>query len=401
MTDVPIPQIGESIKTVFISRWIAKAGQAVTAGESILELDSDKASMEVPAPVSGVLTETLAEEGDEIEIGAIVARIDTDAAADAPAEDASNGKAESAPSKAVEAPKASDGSTRAGPAARQAATKEGVAIDGVQGTGPRGRVTTQDVDKASKPAPAAAKAPSAPSAPVDNSARVERVAMTPLRRTIARRLVEAQQTAAMLTTFNEVDMSNVMELRKRYQDQFVKRHDTKLGFMSFFVKAAIEGLKEFPAVNAEIDGTDILYKNYYNIGIAVSGPKGLVVPVLREADKLSFAGVELGIKDLAVKARDNKLRLDDFQDGTFTITNGGIFGSMMSTPILNAPQVAILGMHNIVDRPVVVDGQVVVRPMMYLAVSYDHRIIDGREAVSFLVRIKDCIENPDRILLEV
>ena len=399
MTDVPIPQIGESIKTVFISRWIAKAGQAVTAGESILELDSDKASMEVPAPVSGVLTETLAEEGDEIEIGAIVARIDADASAQP--EQEAPAKAEP---KAAEA--ASNGSdTRAGPAARQAATKEGVALNGVQGTGPRGRVTTQDVDKAAKPAPAAAKAPpkapAAPSAPVDNSARVERVPMTPLRRTIARRLVEAQQTAAMLTTFNEVDMSKVMELRSRYQDNFVKRHDTKLGFMSFFVKAAIEGLKEFPAVNAEIDGNDVLYKNYYNIGIAVSGPKGLVVPVLREADKLSFAGVELGIKDLAVKARDNKLRLEDFQDGTFTITNGGIFGSMMSTPVLNAPQVGILGMHNILDRPMVVDGQVVVRPMMYLALSYDHRIIDGREAVSFLVRIKDCIENPQRILLDM
>ena len=225
--------------------------------------------------------------------------------------------------------------------------------------------------------------------------------MSPLRRTIARRLVEAQQTAAMLTTFNEVDMSEIMATRKRYQDQFVKRHGIKLGFMSFFVKATIEALKEFPAVNAEIDGTDMVYKNYYNIGVAVSGSKGLVVPVIRDADRLSFAETEKAIGALAGKARDNKLSIADFQDGTFTISNGGVFGSMMSTPILNPPQVGILGMHNILQRPVGVNGEVVLRPMMYLALSYDHRIIDGREAVSFLVRIKECIENPERILIEV
>ena len=225
--------------------------------------------------------------------------------------------------------------------------------------------------------------------------------MSPLRRTIARRLVEAQNTAAMLTTFNEVDMTAVMELRKAYQDGFVKRNGIKLGFMSFFVKAVIEALKEFPAVNAEIDGNDIIYKNYYNIGVAVSGPRGLVVPVVRNADQLSFAQTELAIADLAGKARDNKLKIEDFQDGTFTLSNGGIFGSMMSTPILNPPQVGILGMHNIVQRPVGINGEIVLRPMMYLAMSYDHRIIDGREAVSFLVRIKQCIEDPRRILLEV
>ena len=225
--------------------------------------------------------------------------------------------------------------------------------------------------------------------------------MSPLRRTIARRLVEAQNTAAMLTTFNEVDMAPVMALRKEYQDRFVKRHGIKLGFMSFFVKAAIEALKEFPSVNAEIDGTDIIYKNYYNIGVAVSGPKGLVVPVVRNADQLSFAQTELAIGELAGKAKNNKLRIEDFQDGTFTLSNGGIFGSMMSTPILNPPQVGILGMHNIIERPVGVNGEIVLRPMMYLAMSYDHRIIDGREAVSFLVRIKDCIEDPQRMLLEV
>ncbi|MCB9675363.1 MAG: 2-oxoglutarate dehydrogenase complex dihydrolipoyllysine-residue succinyltransferase [Alphaproteobacteria bacterium] len=395
MIDVPIPQIGESITHVFVSRWIVQPGQAVTEGQGILELDSDKASMEVPAPASGVLAETLADEGDEIAIGAVVARIDpSGSVGDAPA-----AAVEAAP---AEAP-AAKGATRAGPAARQAANEKGVDLDTVKGTGPRGRVTSKDVEGAgSKPAaakPAAAK-PAAPAA-TQPSGQIERVPMTPLRRTIARRLVEAQQTAAMLTTFNEVDMSAIFDIRKRYQDRFVEKYGIKLGFMSFFLKAAIEALKEFPAVNAEIDGDDILYKNFYHIGVAVSGPKGLVVPVIRDADRLSFSGTELAIREMAVRARDNKLRLDDFKDGTFTISNGGVFGSMMSTPILNPPQVGILGMHNIVERPVVVDGQIVVRPMMYLALSYDHRIIDGREAVSFLVRIKQCVEDPERILLEV
>jgi len=386
MIDVPIPQIGESITHVFISRWIVQPGQPVKEGEGILELDSDKASMEVPSPVSGVLTETLAEEGDEIAIGAVVARIDetaTVAEASAPVAESS-------------APSAD---TRAGPAARQAAQEKGVDLGSVTGTGPRGRVTSADVNSVGTEAPAPAAVP-AP-APVDTGALTERVKMTPLRRTIARRLVEAQQTAAMLTTFNEVDMSAIMAIRKQYQDQFVKKYGIKLGFMSFFLKAVIDALKEFPAVNAEIDGDHILYKNFYNIGVAVSGAKGLVVPVIRDADRLSFAGTELAIKEVAVRARDNKLRLDDFKDGTFTISNGGIFGSMMSTPILNPPQVGILGMHNIVQRPVVVDGEITIRPMMYLALSYDHRIIDGREAVSFLVRIKQCVEDPERILLEV
>jgi 2-oxoglutarate dehydrogenase E2 component (dihydrolipoamide succinyltransferase) len=402
MTDVPIPQIGESITHAFVSRWIAKKGDAVQAGDNLLEIDTDKASMEVPSPVSGVLVELLAEEGDEIEIGAVFARIDENGTAasstDSEGDDGKTAAPEMDDSTDKTPDTKEDGSTRAGPAARRGASEAGVDISTVEGTGPRGRVTSSDVKKAGQPSSTAAPAPSAP---VDNGARTERVAMTPLRRTIARRLVEAQQTAAMLTTFNEVDMSRVMAVRKQYQERFVARYDIKLGFMSFFVKACIEGLKQFPAVNAEIDGTDILYKNYYNIGIAVSGKKGLVVPVLRDADQLSFAGVEQGIKDLAGKARSNKLRLDDFKDGTFTITNGGIFGSMMSTPILNAPQVGILGMHNIVERPVVVDGEIVVRPMMYLALSYDHRIIDGKEAVSFLVRVKECIENPERMLFEV
>jgi len=390
MVDVTIPQIGESITSVFIARWLKKPGEAVAEGDPLFEVDSDKASMEVPAPTKGVLTETLAEEGDEIDIGAVVARIDE--TAEAPEPEAAAPEAEEADEPTSE--------VRAGPAARQQAKKGGVDLGSVTGTGPRGRVTSGDVRGAK--APAASKAPApAPAAPASVGPRTERVPMSPLRRTIARRLVEAQNTAAMLTTFNEVDMTAVMEVRKAYQDRFVKKHGIKLGFMSFFVKAAIEALKEFPAVNAEIDGNDIIYKNYYNIGVAVSGPRGLVVPVVRNADQLSFAQTELAIADLATKARDNKLRIEDFQDGTFTLSNGGIFGSMMSTPILNPPQVGILGMHNIVQRPVGIDGEIVLRPMMYLAMSYDHRIIDGKEAVSFLVRIKDCIEDPQRILLEV
>ncbi len=412
MIDVPIPQIGESITHVYVSRWIVQPGQAVKEGDGILELDSDKASMEVPAPASGVLAETLAEEGDEIEIGAVVARIDENATAEDSGSDSSEssddaddsddsgdseGDGSEASSDTGSSRKASsDGPTRAGPAARQAAGEKGVDLDSVKGSGPRGRVLRKDVTSASTEGRVQADA-----GPQDTSARTERVKMTPLRRTIARRLVEAQQTAAMLTTFNEVDMTAVMAMRKRYQEQFVEKFDIKVGFMSFFVKAVIEGLKQYPAVNAEIDDDHILYKNFYNIGVAVSGPKGLVVPVIRDVDQMSFAGVEQAIREVAIRARDNKLRLDDFKGGTFTISNGGVFGSMMSTPILNPPQVGILGMHNIVQRPVVVDGKIEARPMMYLALSYDHRIIDGREAVSFLVRVKECIEDPQRMLLEV
>lgn len=399
MIDVVVPQIGESITVVYINSWMKKPGEAIAEGESLLEVDSDKATLEVPSPVSGVLVECLVDVEDEVAIGAIVARIDETATAGDSAPEKSGSTAAAAPESSE------DSEVRAGPAARREAGERGVDLNGVSGTAKHGRVTREDVERAaSGSAPAAAKAPAAPaapSAPADNSVRQERVPMTRLRRTIAKRLVEAQQEAAMLTTFNEVDMSAVMDLRKQWQDNFVKRHGHKIGFMSFFVKATIEALKEYPAVNAEIDGTDIVYKNYYNIGVAVSGPKGLMVPVLRDADRLSFSGVETGIMELANKARDNKITPDDFADGTFTISNGGIFGSMMSTPILNRPQVGILGMHNIVKRAVVVNDQIVIRPMMYLALSYDHRIIDGKEAVSFLVRIKECIENPERILLEV
>jgi 2-oxoglutarate dehydrogenase E2 component (dihydrolipoamide succinyltransferase) len=389
MVDVVIPRIGESIQTVFVSKWKKQVGEAVAEGEPLVELDSDKASMEVPSPASGVLVERLVPDGAEIAIGAVFARVDETATAAAPAAAAPAGRAAD--------------EVRAGPAARAEAHQKGVDLASVPGTGPRGRVTTTDVRGSGAPAPVAkpAAAPPAPVAPVDRSARTERVPMSPLRRTIARRLVEAQQTAAMLTTFNEVDMSRILALRKQYQDRFVEKYGIKLGFMSFFVKAAIEALKEFPAVNAEIDGDAIVYKHFYDIGVAVSGPKGLVVPVVRDADRLSFSETEQAIAALAVKAKENKLKLEDFEGGTFTISNGGVFGSLMSTPILNPPQVGILGMHATQERPVGVDGRIELRPMMYLALSYDHRIIDGREAVSFLVRIKQCVENPERILLEV
>jgi len=335
----------------------------------------------------------------------VVARIEEGAVASAPAAATPAPDASPAPAAPAE-----DGRASSGPAARQLAQQKGVDIAGVAGSGSRGRVLSQDVaaaagstaaaSSAPAPAPVAAKpAPRAPAAPVGE--RVERVAMSPLRRTIARRLVESKQTTAMLTTFNEVDLSAVKALRKQYQEGFVARHGIKLGFMSFFIKAAVEALKEFPAVNAEIDGNHILYKKYYNIGVAVSTPKGLTVPVIRDADQLTFAGIEGTISELGGRARNNKLTLADFQDGTFTISNGGVFGSMMSTPILNPPQVGILGMHAIQDRPVGVNGQIVLRPMMYLALSYDHRIIDGKEAVSFLVRIKQLVEAPERLLLEV
>jgi 2-oxoglutarate dehydrogenase E2 component (dihydrolipoamide succinyltransferase) len=397
MIDLTIPRIGESITTVFVARWLKKPGDAVAEGESVVELDSDKASMEVPSPASGVLAEQLAEEGAEIDVGAVVARIDeTRTAADSGADNGAGASPAADPAGAE--------GVRAGPAARQAAQEAGVDLSELQGTGPRGRVTRDDVQRARAPTtPSAPSAPSPPPpSPVPQGAdATQRVPMSPLRRTIARRLVEAQQTAAMLTTFNEIDMSAVMALRKRYQDRFVERYGTKLGFMSFFVKATLEALKTFPAVNAEIDGTDVIYKRFYNIGVAVSGPKGLVVPVVRDADRLSFAEVEVSIGRLAQKARDNQLRIEDFEGGTFTISNGGVFGSLMSTPILNPPQVGILGMHTIQQRPVGVDGRIELRPMMYVAMSYDHRIIDGREAVSFLVRIKDCVEDPERMLIEV
>lgn len=401
-TAVVVPVIGESITTAILASWAVKVGATVSAGQTLFTVDSDKASLEVPAPSAGVLVETLAKEGDEVRIGGTVGWIAAAGAA-----------AAVAPSAPAEAPRA-EKAAQTGPAARQAAASAGVDIQSVTGSGRGGRVTSADVAaeaaKGAAPAPAApapvASAPAPAAISVRAVGRTERVPMSRLRQTIARRLVEAQHTAAMLTTFNEVDMSQLMALRTQYQDRFVKRYGLKLGFMSFFVKAVIEALKEFPAVNAEIDESDpkkleIVYKHFYNIGVAVSTDKGLMVPVLRDADQLSFAATEGAIGELAKRGRDGKLTPEDFADGTFTITNGGVFGSLMSTPILNRPQVGILGMHAVKDRPIAVNGQVVIRPMMYLALSYDHRIIDGREAVSFLVRVKELVENPERILLEV
>ena len=393
-TELKIPQVGESIPSVFIAGFAVSVGDYVSAGDTVLEIDSDKASMGVPSPVSGVVTELIGDDGDEVEIGTVVARIDeSQAKGDAPAV--------AAPA-VPDVSDVSDGSPGgpAGPAARQAASEKGVDLTTVAGTGKRGRILSSDVDGGQQAA-AVANGGMAQPAPAPSERRVERVKMSPLRRTIARRLVQAQQEAALLTTFNEVDMSGILALRKSYQDAFVKKNGFKLGFMPFFVKACVEALKEFPATNAEIDGNEILYKRYYNIGVAVSGPKGLTVPVLRDADRLSMAQTEGGIRELATRARDNELTMDDFKDGTFTISNGRVFGSLMSTPIINPPQVAILGMHAMQQRPVAVGNNIELRPMMYLALSYDHRIIDGREAVSFLVRVKQLVEAPERILLEV
>jgi len=390
VTELVIPQVGESITVVYIARWFVQPGEAVVEGEPVLEIDSDKATLEVPAVCNGVLLEQLAQDGDEVPIGALIARIDETATA-APKATATEA-----------APAAAESTSAAGPAARQAAHQAGVQLSSVEGSGRRGRILSQDVGAAKSTTEVVARGgQKAPPTPPPSENRVERVRMTPLRRTIARRLVEAQQTAAILTTFNEVDMGRVMGLRKRYQEQFVERYGIKLGFMSFFVKATIEALKRHPAVNAEIDGDEFLFKRYYNIGVAVSGPKGLTVPVVRDADRLSFAETEQAIRELALRARDNKLTLDDFKDGTFTISNGGVFGSLMSTPILNPPQVGILGMHAINQRPVAHEGGIALRPMMYLALSYDHRIIDGREAVGFLKTIKELVEAPERVLLEV
>jgi 2-oxoglutarate dehydrogenase E2 component (dihydrolipoamide succinyltransferase) len=390
--NIEVPKIGESVATVFVAQWLCKPGDAVRAGDPVVEVDSDKASMEIPAPVDGILMEALAEEGEEVAVGVVIGRIDdtVTVASEKPAAKEGGAKETAADSPSE---------VRAGPAARQLASQEGVDLNGVEGSGKHGRVLSDDVRKAASQS-VEVQAP-AESTPAPQVQRIERVPMTPMRRTIARRLVQAQQTAAMLTTFNEVDLTEVMALRKRYQEKFVAKYGIKLGFMSFFVKAAIDALKAHPAVNAEIDGNDILYKRFYNVGVAVSTKRGLTVPVVKDADLLSFAETEQAIAKLAVKARDGKLVPADFRDGTFTISNGGVFGSLSSTPILNPPQVGILGMHSIQTRPVGRNGEIVLRPMMNLALSYDHRIIDGREAVGFLVRIKELVESPERMLIEI
>jgi 2-oxoglutarate dehydrogenase E2 component (dihydrolipoamide succinyltransferase) len=399
-----VPPLGESVREATLGIWKRVEGDHVEADEPLVEVESEKATLEVPSPGAGVLRKILRKAGDTVAVGEVIAEIDQVAAgAPAPAATSGNGHGAAAPDA---------GELRAGPAARKAIVDSGLAAKDVKGTGRGGRVSNQDVARAldaresaveivaKQAVPELIDVPAEKSAPVDIS-RERVVPMSPLRRTVARRLVEAQHNAAILTTFNEIDMTAVLALRERYQDRFVKLHGLKLGFTSFFVKAAIDALKAFPAVNAEIRGTDILYKDHYDIGVAVGGGKGLVVPVVRDADRLSFAELEKTVGELAVRARDNKLTMKELEGGTFTISNGGVYGSLLSTPILNPPQSGILGLHAIQKRPVVVDGQIAIRSMMYVALSYDHRLIDGREAVQFLVRVKECVEDPERILLEV
>jgi 2-oxoglutarate dehydrogenase E2 component (dihydrolipoamide succinyltransferase) len=397
-TEIRVPVLGESVTEAIIGKWFKKPGDAVTADEPLVELETDKVTLEVNAPASGVLAEVSAKDGETVEVGALLGQIaEGEGAVAKPAAK----EAAPAPAAKSEAPK-SGSAMPASPAAAKIAADKGIDTAAVTGSGKRGQVLKDDVLKAAAapaatPAPAQVRAP----APADDASREERVPMSRLRQTIARRLKDAQNTAAMLTTFNEVDMTEVMAMRARYKDLFEKKHGAKLGFMGFFVKACVQALQEIPAVNAEIDGSDIIYKNYYHIGIAVGTDKGLVVPVVRDSDALNIAGIEKSISDFGRRARDGQLKIDEMMGGTFTITNGGIYGSLMSTPILNAPQSGILGMHKIQDRPVVVNGKVEVRPMMYLALSYDHRIVDGKEAVTFLVRVKEALEDPARLVLEL
>lgn len=408
-TELKVTEVGESVSEVEIGRWLVKEGEAVTADQPVVELETDKVNVELPAPVSGALVKILLQAGDTASVGDVIAHIEEGAAGSAPSGDAEAAPAKETESAAEPAKAESSGDAKIMPAAQTLLDQNGLKASDVAATGPGGRLLKEDVlkhieGKSNAPAVAASSAPTP--APVPSGDRDEEVVkMTPLRRTIAKALVNAQQTAALLTTFNEVDMTNVMAMRKQYQDQFVKKHGLKLGFMSFFVKASIEALKAFPAVNAEIRDDHVVYKNYYDIGIAIGGGKGLVVPVLRNAERLSFAGVEKSIGAYAVKAKENKLAMSDLTGGSFTITNGGVYGSLLSTPIVNPPQSGVLGMHGIVRRPIAVGEPgketVEVRPMMYIALTYDHRIVDGREAVTFLKSIKEAIEDPARMLIEV
>ncbi|MCT6823869.1 2-oxoglutarate dehydrogenase complex dihydrolipoyllysine-residue succinyltransferase [Bartonella apis] len=403
--EIRVPTLGESVTEATIGKWFKKVGDAVAMDEPLVELETDKVTVEVPSPVAGKLTEIVAKEGDNVEVGALLGSIEAGAAGNVASQPKPAQAAPSAPAPqpAASAPAAASGSMQPAPSAAKLMAENNLSAGQVDGSGKRGQVLKGDVlDALAKGISAAAPvaAPRAASQPQD-AAREERVRMTKLRQTIARRLKDAQNTMAMLTTFNEVDMSAIMDLRKRYKEMFEKKHGVKLGFMGFFTKAVCHALKEVPAVNAEIDGTDIIYKNYVNAGIAVGTAKGLVVPVVRDADQLSIAGIEKEIGRLGRLARDGKLAVADMQGGTFTITNGGVYGSLMSTPILNAPQSGILGMHAIKERAVVVNGEVVARPMMYLALSYDHRIVDGQEAVTFLVRVKECLEDPERLVIDL
>src|SRR5271165_1355831 len=406
--EIRVPTLGESITEATVGKWFKKAGEAVRADEPLVELETDKVTLEVNAPGAGVLSEIAAETGQTVAIGALLGQLSGGAAAAAAASTptpAPPAKA-AAPAPATAMPPA--------PSAAKIAAENRIDLDAIAGSGKRGQVLKGDVLAAPAgaasaapnvvalaPAPAPAPAPQPRVTTPDDGAREERVRMTKLRQTIARRLKDAQNIAAMLTTFNEVDMTEVMGMRARYKDAFEKKHGVKLGFMGFFVKACVQALKDVPAVNAEIDGADLVYKNYYHLGIAVGTEKGLIVPVVRDCDQLSVAGIEKAIADLGKRAREGQLKLEDLQGGAFTITNGGIYGSLMSTPILNAPQSGILGMHKIQERPVVAAGKIEIRPMMYLALSYDHRVVDGKEAVTFLVRVKEALEDPARLVLDL
>ncbi|WP_025896900.1 2-oxoglutarate dehydrogenase complex dihydrolipoyllysine-residue succinyltransferase [Sneathiella glossodoripedis] len=429
--EIRVPVLGESVTEATVGTWFKKAGDSVTKDEPLLELETDKVTLEVNATESGRLEEIIVAEGEDVEVGALLGHItagadgNTSAPAkkEEPKKEAPKAEAAPTPAPAKEAPAATapaaapsnNGPAEVLPAAQKLIDENNLDVGNIRGTGKDGRITKGDVLEAldnggKSPAPTASPTPAAPAAsetsapaagPRPEAEREERVKMTRLRKSIAQRLKDAQNTAAMLTTYNEVDLTNMLALRAEYKDRFEKKHGARLGFMSFFTKACVAALQELPAVNAEIEGDHIVYKNYYHIGVAVGTPNGLVVPVLRDADELSFAGIEKGIAELGRKARDGKLTMEDMQGGTFTISNGGVYGSLMSSPILNAPQSAVLGMHKIQERPMVVDGVIKIRPMMYLALSYDHRIIDGKEAVTFLVRVKEALEDPQRLLLEV
>jgi 2-oxoglutarate dehydrogenase E2 component (dihydrolipoamide succinyltransferase) len=418
MTDIRVPTLGESVTEATIGKWFKHPGDAVAVDEPLVELETDKVTIEVPSPAAGVLAEIAAKDGETVAVGALLGQIQDGAGAAAPAKPAPKAEkpspAAAAPAAAAAPPpppapaaKAAPSGTPVPPSVRKLATESGLDVSTVPGSGKDGRVTKGDMmaaieRAAASPLPiAAAPVQARAPAPADDAAREERVRMTRLRQTIARRLKDAQNTAAMLTTFNEVDMSAVIHTRNQYKELFEKKYGVKLGFMSFFVRACVQALKEIPSVNAEIDGTDIVYKNYYHIAVAVGIDKGLVVPVLRDCDQKSFAQIEKEVADYGRRAREGTLKLEEMQGGTFTISNGGVYGSLMSTPILNAPQSGILGMHKIQERPVVVAGKIEVRPMMYLALSYDHRIVDGREAVTFLVRVKESLEDPARLVLEL
>ncbi|MGB7941058.1 MAG: 2-oxoglutarate dehydrogenase complex dihydrolipoyllysine-residue succinyltransferase [Pseudolabrys sp.] len=418
MVDIRVPTLGESVTEATVGKWFKRPGEAVAVDEPLVELETDKVTLEVPAPAAGILSDIAVKDGSTVAVGALLGQIKEGAGAAPKAVSATVTKPAASPTGAPDEKVATTKPIGAGPeqpqprempmppSVRKMAAESGVDPSKIAGSGVHGQVTKDDMltaieRAAATPTPVSAPVQMRAPSPADDAAREERVHMTRLRQTIARRLKDAQNTAAMLTTFNEVDMSAVMRLRTHYKDLFEKKHGVKLGFMGFFVRACIQALKEIPAVNAEIDGTDIVYKNYYHIGVAVGTEKGLVVPVIRDADHMSLAQIEKTIADFGRRAREGALKIEDMQSGTFTISNGGVYGSLMSTPILNAPQSGILGMHKIQERPVVIDGKIEARPMMYLALSYDHRIVDGREAVTFLVRVKEGLEDPARVVLDL